>query len=58
MNRYDNSACELDAMDPNELRNSVRQEVEGYIKPDEWERHKTIEALRRETTKEIAQADR
>jgi hypothetical protein len=56
VSRYGNSAWELDAMDPNELRDRVRQEVEDYINRDEWERHKTIEAAQRETTKRIAQA--
>lgn len=43
-------------MDPNELRDRVKQEIEQYIEPGDWEQHKKVETAQRETTKKIAQA--
>jgi hypothetical protein len=54
--RYGVRAWELDALDPNDLRDRVRQEVERYIDPGDWEHHKTIEKAQRETTKQVATA--
>jgi hypothetical protein len=53
---YGEEAWELDAMDPNELRNRVQEAIENYIDPVDWEQHKKIEAVQRETTKRIATA--
>jgi hypothetical protein len=49
-------AWELDAMDPNELRGRVKEEIERYVDPADWQQHQKIEAAQRETTKRIAQA--
>ena len=47
-------AWELDAMNPNDLRDRIREKIEGHIDPDEWQQHKKIEAIERETTRRIA----
>jgi hypothetical protein len=49
-------AWELDAMNPNELRDRVRSEIEKHVDPGDWEQHKKIEEAQRETTKKIATA--
>jgi hypothetical protein len=54
VSHYGEKAWELDAMNPNDLRDRLKQEVEHYINPDDWEQHKKIEAAQRETTKRIA----
>jgi hypothetical protein len=54
--RYGQRAWELDAMDPNNLRERVEDWIKRFIDSDEWEHHKKIEAAQRETTKRIAQA--
>jgi hypothetical protein len=56
VSHYGYQAWELDAMNPNELRERVKQEIEQYIDSDDWEQHKKIEAVQRETTKKIAKA--
>ena len=43
-------------MDPNELRNKVREAIEWYIDPGDWEQHLRIEKEERATTKRIAEA--
>jgi hypothetical protein len=53
---YGNSAWELDAMDPNDLRDRIMQEIESYIDSGDWEQHKKLEEAQRETTKQIARA--
>ena len=53
---YGEEAWELDAMDPNELRDRIEDAINEYIDPDAWEQHKKIEALQKETTRRIAQA--
>jgi hypothetical protein len=53
---YGKQAWELDAMNPNELRDRVRQAIRTFIDPGEWRRHKEIEKLQRDTTKRIAAA--
>jgi hypothetical protein len=54
--RYGRQCWELDALDPNVLRDRVRQEIENYVDAGDWEQHQRIEAAQRETTKQIAQA--
>jgi len=54
--RYGQDAWELDAMDPNTLRERVKNEIEEFINKEDWEQHKRIEELQRETTRKIAQA--
>jgi hypothetical protein len=51
---YGERAWELDAMDPQALRNRVESYVIEYIDADAWERHKVIEAAQRNTTKMVA----
>jgi hypothetical protein len=53
---YGDEAWELDAMDPNELRERVQREIERYVNRADWRRHKQIEKAQRETTKKIARA--
>ena len=53
---YGEESWELDAMDPNELRDRVEEAIDEYIDADAWEQHKKIEAVQRETTRRIAQA--
>jgi hypothetical protein len=51
---YGDEAWELDAMDPNDLRDRVREEIEFYVDAEAWERHKLVETAQRETVKTIA----
>jgi hypothetical protein len=51
---YGDDAWELDAMDPNNLRDTVRQEIKNYFDPGDWEQHKLVEAAQRETVKAVA----
>jgi hypothetical protein len=51
---YGDEAWELDAMDPNDLRERVRAEISQYVDPPAWERHKLVEAAEQETVKMIA----
>src|SRR5262249_6899032 len=56
VDNYGDEVWELDAMDPNELRDRVEDAIKRYINPEAWEQHKKIESAQRETTKRIAQA--
>lgn len=48
--REHGSACaELDALPATEIRRRVRQSIEKWIPPGEWERLQTVERLERET---------
>jgi hypothetical protein len=40
--RYGDECWELDAMDPNDLRDCVREEIEDLIEPEAWERCETV----------------
>jgi len=51
---YGGEAWELDAMDPNDLRERVRDEIKSYVDSESWERHQLVEALQMETVKTIA----
>lgn len=53
---YGTKAWELDAMNPNDLRDELQESIERYVDPDDWEQHKKIEAAQRETTKQIARS--
>jgi hypothetical protein len=55
VSHYGDKAWELDAMDPNELRDRVREEIEHYINAADWEQHHTVEAAQRESVKTIAE---
>jgi hypothetical protein len=56
VDNYGTEAWELDAMDPNELRQTVENMIKRFIDPEEWKHHKKIEATQRETTRRIAAA--
>lgn len=47
---------ELDAMDPNDLRDRVRDEIESYMDSDVWDRALQIEAKERESMQEFHEA--
>src|SRR5262249_49559368 len=53
---YSNQGWELDAMDPNTLRDRVQSHIERYVNAEDWEQHQIIEAVQLETTKRIARA--
>lgn len=55
LQRYGAEAWELDAMDPNTLRDRVREAIEGFINQQEWMRHKLTEAAEQQTVKAIAE---
>lgn len=52
---YGARAWELDAMDPNDLRERVRGEIKAYIDSETWERHKLTEKAEQETVRTIAE---
>jgi hypothetical protein len=54
--KYGEEAWELDAMDPNDLRERVDEAINEYIDPGDWEQHKRIEQAEFETTRKIARA--
>jgi hypothetical protein len=54
--KYGKESWELDAMDPNDLRSRVEDEIQSYIEAGAWEQHLTTEKAQRETTKRIAAA--
>jgi hypothetical protein len=54
VDHYGRRAWELDAMDPNDLRNRVEDWIGRFVDPDDWKQHKAIEAEEMETTKRIA----
>ena len=53
--RYGVDAWELDAMDPNALREELRIAVEVFVEKDVWERHKRTENAEKETVKRVAE---
>lgn len=52
--RYGQDACEIDAMNPNDLRDRVEQAIVQYIDAEAWERHKFAEVAEQETVRKIA----
>jgi hypothetical protein len=56
VSRYGETAWELDALDPNDLRNRLVSKISDYINPEDWQRHREIEAEERETTRQIAES--
>jgi hypothetical protein len=44
---------ELDALDPNDLREIVRGAIEAEIEPDAWHRRVVIERAERESLREV-----
>jgi hypothetical protein len=53
---YGTRGWELDAMNPNELRERLRQKIRAYIDPQEWDRQRLIEAAEQETIRKVAAA--
>lgn len=51
---FGHEAWELDAMDANDLRDRVKEEIESYIDPEAWEQHRRIETAQMETVEKIA----
>jgi len=49
---YGGNAWELDAMDPNDLRNRVQQEIEGLINEEDWKQHKETEEAEQKKVEE------
>ena len=50
---YGRQCWELDALDPNELRDCVRQEILENIEPDAWERCKVVERAERDSLRMV-----
>jgi hypothetical protein len=53
---FGNECWELDALDPNDLRACVEQEINEYIEPAAWSRCKVTEAAERESIIEVMNA--
>jgi len=51
--RYGRRCCELDAMNPNQLRTRVRGAIEGLIDRQAWDKMRAIEAVECNSLKEI-----
>ena len=56
VSNYGKRCWEVDAMDPNDLRDRIKSEIERYVEPGDWQQHKNIEQAQRETTRRVAQA--
>jgi hypothetical protein len=56
VDQYGKKAWELDAMNPNELRDTVREQIEEYIDPDDSKQHQKIEKEKQKTTQKIGDA--
>jgi hypothetical protein len=50
---YGGTCRELDALDPNELRDRVTSRIRGYIDQDAWERYKATEKAEIETLEKV-----
>ncbi|HZR88433.1 MAG TPA: hypothetical protein VFB02_16620 [Bradyrhizobium sp.] len=50
---YGQLCWELDAMDPNDLRSRVEQEILRYIEPEAWERCRVVDAAERESLRYV-----
>jgi hypothetical protein len=51
--RYGNRCGELDAMDPNDLRDCVEQEIQALIEPVAWARCEAVNAAEQESLRTI-----
>ena len=51
--QYDDYCWELDALDPNDLRDCVEQEIREHIEPIAWERCKVVEHAERESLRTV-----
>lgn len=54
--RFGEDAWELDALDPNVLRERVEEAINEYIDPEVWERMGLIEEAQQKTVEEVARA--
>ena len=54
VDNYGNKAWELDAMNPNDLRNRVETEILEHVDREAWARHQNIEEIRQESVEAIA----
>lgn len=50
---YGAECWELDALDPNLLRDCVRENIEAYIEPEAWERCKVTERAEQESLRTV-----
>jgi hypothetical protein len=53
VDNYGTRCWELDALDPNNLRNIVREAIEAEIEPEAWDRCATIERAERESLRPV-----
>lgn len=53
--KYGDSAWELDAMDPNALRQRVAEAITKYVDAESWQRCKRVEAAEKESIKAVAE---
>jgi hypothetical protein len=53
ISHYGSRCWELDAMDPNDLRNHVESEIEKLIEPTAWQRCETVNRAEKESLKTI-----
>jgi hypothetical protein len=53
---YGHGCWEIDAFDPNRLRECVEDAIKARIDPAEWERLETVEAAERESLREVLTA--
>lgn len=58
LERYGDRCVEVDAIPPQEIRDRLREIIEGHIDQDEWEHLKAHEYLEKETTRNFALAQR
>jgi hypothetical protein len=50
---YGQLCWELDALDPNDLRSRVEQEIEALIEPEAWERCRIVDEAERESLRHV-----
>jgi hypothetical protein len=50
---YGQLCWELDAMDPNDLRSRVEDEIEDHIEPAAWERCRVVDAAERQSLRHV-----
>jgi hypothetical protein len=53
---FGNRCWELDALDPNELRARVREEILKHVEPTAWRRCKAVEQAERDSLREVLKA--
>ena len=50
---YGQLCWELDAMDPNDLRSRVEEEINNHIEPEAWERCRVVDEAERKSLRHI-----